>query len=341
MEKQIIFHIGYPKTGTSFLQALFEDEKNKRRFEQLGLGYSRHITKPDYLEEVKFIDDCDYLELKDNLNSWFEKTKCQKLLISNEAYVHISKQGIKKLYKASENIAHPKVIIYIRRQDYICESSWKQWGLFNHPFEVEYKNFITKGLKYSKLLDNWAEEFGLENVIVRIHDKEKLKNGIAFDFFKALGIEYEGIILPAKSVNSGFDIHTLNVSYLSRDLMKDEHDNTINELLSKYNIGEKNIYSGYNLLTDKQRVEIIEYHDADNKYVLQKYFNNEYPELFSKFYSSNDEKQPVVKTTFEDIVPIFMAIMLGQEQRIKILERRLDNLKNNKFIKLIRKFKVI
>ena len=340
MEKEIIFHIGYPKTGTSFLQNLFEDKNNSNILDELSLGYSRHINKSNYLEEVKFINECSDVELSSNIDSWFKKKRCQRLLISNEAYIHLNSQGIKTLFNATKKIAQPKVIIYLKRQDLLCESSWKQWGLKHHSFDVEFKKFTTIGVMYSELLDAWAEVFGLENIIVRIHDREKLKKGIAFDFFRALGIEYKEINLPKKPVNSGFSKHALEVAYLSRDLMEDEHDNSINDLLSKYSIGEKGIYTGYDLLNNKQRKEIIDFHKEDNTYVLRKYFNNQFPELFSKFESENEEFTPP-NTTFEDVVPVFMGIMLGQEERIESLEKRYNNLKNNKIVRIIRKLKLI
>lgn len=342
MSKQVIFHIGYPKTGTSYLQEILEDKRNNNFFKSKKVGYTRCIFKTNYLDEVKFIDNCDVKELRDIFRNWFEKTKLETFLVSNEAYIHISPSGIKRLKDSIKEFAAAKVIIYIRRQDLICESSWKQWGVKHYPFDVEYKKFISEGLMYSKLLDAWAEVFGSENLIVRIHDKEKLKKGIAFDFFNALGINIEGLVLPTKAVNTGFDMHTLNMLYMSRSLMRDTHDNILNNLFSKYGLGNKEIFSNYQLLSQEQRQNIIEFHEKDNNYVLKKYFDNKFQYLFSKpLVNSEDQFEGKFKTNLEDVVPILVGMILGQEKRIDSLERRYDGLKNNKAVKVLRKLKFI
>jgi len=196
----IYLHIGMPKTGTTYLQqALFN---NRDRFLANGYLYPNsgikdnakeivnrycHNTLAHCLMGIADKDNSLWEELKKEIDS----TNPKNVIISAEAFTSFeifyqpeTLAKIKDLLKDYE----VKIVIYLRKQDEFLESAYCYMvklgactvgikELFN-----EYQYIFN----YYQTLENWANIFGYENIIVRRFAKANRKNHVFTDFLEVI-----------------------------------------------------------------------------------------------------------------------------------------------------------
>ncbi|MDZ8136260.1 MAG: hypothetical protein RM049_13290 [Nostoc sp. DedQUE04] len=196
----IYLHIGMPKTGTTCLQkALFN---NRDKFLENGYLYPMCGIKHNAKEIVNrychnTLAHCLMgLEDKDNtlsISIWEElKTEIdfinpKNVIISAEAFTSFeifyqpeTLAKIKDLLKEYEI----KVVIYLRKQDDFLESSYcymVKLGACSVGIK-ELFNEYQYIFNYYQILENWADIFGYDNMIVRLFAKSNTKNHIFADF---------------------------------------------------------------------------------------------------------------------------------------------------------------
>lgn len=213
MDKVVYLHIGTPKTGSSAIQ--FFCGKNKRELQENGIAYPKmpftfdgigqyrnaHFlshkvyknSKRDYAVERQFYQD-GIKVIRENLQN------VNKVVLSDE---HIwnetewDEEKFQLLRRQLEKIgANLKVIVYLRRQDLLVQSYWAQQvkeGL-QLPFleYLEQKKYTYFQMDYAKRLRQLEQGVGLENLIVRVYEKEQYEGKektIVSDFMKLLNIE--------------------------------------------------------------------------------------------------------------------------------------------------------
>src|SRR5690606_27824773 len=104
-----------------------------------------------------------------------EKTSAHTVFISSESFEYSkSIQSIINL----KNIFGPyftiKILMYIRRQDFLLESIYKQHVKMGLATDI--KSFYNKTkIYYLDVLNNWASVFGDEQIDVKVFDDEEVK----------------------------------------------------------------------------------------------------------------------------------------------------------------------
>lgn len=200
----IYLHIGMPKTGTTCLQkALFN---NRDKFLENGYLYPKSDIKNNAKEIVNrychnTLAHCLMgLEDKDNtlsMSIWEElKTEIDSInprnvIISAEAFTSFkifyqleTLAKIKNLLKEYEI----KVVIYLRKQDEFLESSYcymVKLGACSVGIQ-ELFNKYQYIFNYYQMLENWANIFGYDNMIVRCFAKSNTKDHIFADFLRVI-----------------------------------------------------------------------------------------------------------------------------------------------------------
>jgi hypothetical protein len=221
--KQLLLHIGLPKTGTSALQTFLAN--NQEELVKSGILYD-HFEAGNYgVAHYNFVrillsdfeKKCDHEHDLSNTRQFFsqmvqsmDQKQCQKSIISVETlgqlgpdllFTHIKydqhktyefeKFSIETISKiAFEFNLEVKVVFYARRQDYRIES----W--YNQMLKDGYEKLIKKKtniLSYFeewkdwfdlyKLYEKWAAVFGKENIIIRVYEAQQLDGDIINDFF--------------------------------------------------------------------------------------------------------------------------------------------------------------
>lgn len=307
---KVFFHIGLPKTATTFLQHFFYKNKDALLSENVfypeSLGKKNHI----YLS-VK----CAPLGVKriiqrNELKSWGQIQKSffnevvphikdgRSILLSNELLscrVHRI-DNIRKLETLSEKLGvEPKIVIYLRRQDKLLVSLYSTMvkGGYRDPISLELNPWY---FDYNALLRRWESIFGRENIIVRIFEKDQMiDQNILNDFLNILKINN---ISKFKFTNNHGNLslgrHQIGfLSYLNNEeFLEVPKRKAIVKILS-----EKTDNSDKIMLSKQSILNILSRYDFENESVAKKYLNRKDGKLFS---------EPVLDFE-EDRLPVFDA----------------------------------
>jgi hypothetical protein len=187
--KQVFLHIGTHKTGTTSLQ--FFMHKNRQRLVELGYLYPSQSQAHQNLAFTLMSDPrANYqADTWEETISEIENKGLNKIIISSEAFLESGK--LEFIEQVAEKLKkyQTKIIIYLRRQDKKIESNYNQ-NLKTGVFVGSADSYIqvTGTPNYLKIINEWSQFFGKENIIVRPLEKQQIPD-IYVDFFKIVGID--------------------------------------------------------------------------------------------------------------------------------------------------------
>lgn len=197
-----------------------------------------------------------------------------------------------------------KIIIYLRRQDEFLRSYYCY--LLTLFIRKDIKEFILEWkymADYYKTIELWKDVFGSENIIVRIFEKNQLKNSNLFeDFLDAVNLNSEEIDINFSqelrenvSVYSGKAIKLINLidkitqkipfkegqnkdklSLIRRFILNNQTSKLISYLPTNFMFTEE-------ILSKEDRISILNEFEESNRKVAQKYLGRKDGKLF---YSS-------------------------------------------------------
>jgi hypothetical protein len=295
--KQIFLHIGTQKTGSSSIQFFLHE--NRERLTELGYLYpsqkrSHHDLVHALLEtpNKKFNSN-----IWDKIISEIEKSDKEKIIISSEKFVRTKSIDFIKTVAEKLTNYDVKVIVYIKRQDKITESSFNQQlkqGVYTGSVESFLKEKNTTS--YLQLLDNWSQYLDRENIIVRPLEKQQIPD-IYCDFLKNIGIDsIDGFTLTEdKNVKPNL-AQIIAINYINQmtavkmglakegshsfNLRSDvplpsNYPNSFFKATQNWKSKEK-----YNLIPYDKALEILEKSQEENHQIARTYLNREDGKLF-------------------------------------------------------------
>jgi hypothetical protein len=198
--KIVYLHIGIHKTGTTFLQNVLSENRDKL----IKNGYyypvsaipnssfPGHHFLPRALSQN--IDKFDKISTKKtNFQTWEKLLEeindhkiSNKIIISAEDFCLLSSDEILKLQEYFSGFS-VKIIVYLRRQDEFLLSLYSELvkkGYYK-SIEVAFNEYSDR-FNYFKLLDRWKSVFGKENLRIGIYQKGHC---LLSDFFKKIDLE--------------------------------------------------------------------------------------------------------------------------------------------------------
>lgn len=199
--KKIYLHIGQAKTGSTAIQTALTYFKEtgileKYDFDYLFLNHElRFLLSPQTRGEAYFFE-----LFEATLVTFLQNTKAKNCIISSEFFslceeIHGITNILNKYFK-KHNLS---ILLYLRRQDRFFESFYAQslkW--FEAPYIMEPKKSLLK-----PLLKIFAQEFGKENIQLRVFEKKKLyQNDVIYDFLEWVDLKnliplfHKNIIAP-------------------------------------------------------------------------------------------------------------------------------------------------
>jgi len=330
------FHIGQPKTGTSAIQAFlnYNREKLAKEFgilypnfqqKELDSGFchnneqlfSQFHSVDDNQEFTKYLIECKQFCLDNDIDT---------IIISWEGFqVKLWPELIKNIESTLN--CEIRLILYLRRQDLVYESSWKQWGHKNKEFQNIHDYIAANDKNYLNYLRNWLKYFPKEQFILRTFEKSCISDDVVHDFLKILGIkDNDGFIIPPDNnlnVNAGLTPEIVEILRLCNYLVVDSNNHTLLDMM--YSIlsekfKKRDPFKNYGFLTLEERKKIMEKYETSNREVANIFFGDERRELFMDPIDENDV-QPVFKgLTIENTVPVFMELLLHQQKTIEELK---------------------
>ncbi len=192
----LFIHIGYPKTGTSWLQhflSLNEEELRSGGLDYLKTGRSRDRENHAKLVRAIQSDSRDVaIETWRAVAAEVESSPAPLCVISAESFVEsFTEEHIGFLSELIRDI-DVKILVYLRPQAQALESRYLQAlkvGFQLPDFQTYVKRQIRKGRwNYQERLSSWGC-FGKENLIVRPYIRSVLpKEDILEDFRITLGV---------------------------------------------------------------------------------------------------------------------------------------------------------
>lgn len=354
--KTIYMHIGTPKTGTSALQQFFVE--NAMILKKYGINYplspSGEISAPNigYIINNK----CSVEEKARRIMSLFGEH--DKLLISSEGiyiFLRYNKEFFLKFIDMGIDV---KVIVYLRRQEEYLESMIRQkvkegiWITNQDKWsnlETEDKqdeSFIKRveeEAHYLKGLESISEVIGYKNVIVRVYEKCRMKNGNIFaDFLDILGIEMtDEFITQKKLINPSLDNSTLEIKRLINEACKNRitDENFLQKITLKalLNVSSYKDERGKNKnismqLSSEQVRRIRNIYEEENKEIAMKFLNREDEPLFYYNMSDTDHSSGGVsdRELLEDTIQVLFNIILDLKLQLISIENQVAGWNQNR-----------
>lgn len=285
--KEILIHVGLPKTATKFKQHIvfpkiseyyYIDNINNDYFNTPFWFYTKDLFKKKSERSINI--------LKKDFENYFKTINNNKILWSSESitsrYIYSSNENLLDQLKEFKSIfPNTKIFIVLRKQDSWIESFYKQmvakqkkevkfkdFFIFDKMTKPKSKNYITLDkLNWLEMVEAYQSVFGKENVFTLPY--EMLKNSPDqfferfFNFFhiNKIPIDYE------YKVNTTGEFENTCIKRLS--------------LLTKYDFAARSIknQSIKNLILkhDKGFKNFLKY--VSSKLVYKKYFNYEEQKL--------------------------------------------------------------
>jgi len=222
----LFIHIGYPKTGTSWLQHFLS--LNEEGLRSGGLNYLKTGRSRDFTNHVKLARAIQG-ESKDlAIETWnavaaeVESSPASTCVISAESFVEsFTEEHIGFLSELIRDI-DVKILVYLRSQAQALESRYLQAlkaGFQLPDFQTYVKRQIRNGRwNYQERLGRWSC-FGKENLVVRPYIRSLLPNeDILEDFRITLGVPenlWSALPLP-KERSQNLSIGSKSVAALKR-----------------------------------------------------------------------------------------------------------------------------
>ena len=212
MDKVVYLHIGTPKTGSSAIQ--FFCGNNRKLLKEKGVAYPKmpfafegigQYRNAHFLSHKVYKDDQrDYAAQGEIYQEGMKVIQeslqqADKVVLSDEHLwneTEWDEERFQMLRMQMEKMgATLKVIVYLRRQDLLVQSYWAQQvkeGLQLSFLEyLEQRRYAYFQMHYAERLSRIEKAVGLENLIVRVYEKEQYagdERTILSDFMDILSI---------------------------------------------------------------------------------------------------------------------------------------------------------
>lgn len=327
---KLYLHIGTAKTGTTTLQHFLtvkREELLKEGFlyplagsidfdpgilmthEKLSIAIKDKLNIPVRYklyqqEQWRKTLSTEWKRLHDEIN----KHSAKNVIISAESFSDFELEGI-KLIKENLSSYDVKIVVYIRQQDEFYQS-WYNQKVKIGVYGKDIHQFITEDrpdyLYYYDFLQSWRKVFGQENIILRVFEKQQLKNGLVGDFLEAINLkENKADLENIDSINESPSVKAIKFIKISNNLLmnklyiSDPVRQKIKQLI-RIKLSEKNeslskkIFNNILeflikdtqdiVLTHQEKIDILKEFEENNQKVAQEYLGRQDGRLFLKSY---------------------------------------------------------
>lgn len=286
--KTIYLHVGLHKTASTALQGFFNS--NRKVLLDAGIyypetgktrhGMHHHLPWALFVpHHPNFSPQADFRKLLNQLKE--EIHPYSRILISSEVFSENIDRAQSVLFK--EICDEVKIVIYLRRQDLYIESTYSH-AVNHQQMPTPFSNFNFHGgfnLDYQQTVDQWANLFGKENIIVRIYEKGQFTGGSIFsDFLSIMGLPLSPeLTLSPRKANTSLPRDLIEFKRLCNQL---KLNNSINHSLVKLPeiLSRKTSNNPYRYIPPNQRKELLEKYAASNAYIARKFLSRTNGTLF-------------------------------------------------------------
>ncbi|HAD96684.1 MAG TPA: hypothetical protein DCG19_04710 [Cryomorphaceae bacterium] len=231
--QRILFHVGPPKTGTSFIQDFLN--RNRAQLLQQGIYYPEHYVDPNGVstgnrDSVYSKDHFDRRKLEQLIQK-AEVAGAHTLLFSSEAFY-------RDVMEIHDNCPQAEFILYLRQPLQNMESYHNQAVKRNRKTE----KFTIANIDYSRFirLKRYLDHCGQSCFTVRYYQKQCFRrNSLIADFLQSLSIP----MVPEKSnsvINPSYSLSALELKRRLNALPLSKYaDYQLDKVLQNYKGGQQ------------------------------------------------------------------------------------------------------
>lgn len=297
-------HIGTPKTGTTSIQYFLYKERDSLLnqgylYPLAGLFLNAPVPAMRYNHGrlVSSIRKTKNIDIWEEMQREISNFNPKSVIISSETFgTPLSFEDILLLKQYLGNY-DVKILIYFRRQDTYFISFYCQFikmGWFGNDFMQWFLTYKEYG-DYYQLLEPWKENFGQENIIVKIYEKEQLGNGIVDDFCRSVGLSLNlknNLVFLKENYNPNVKaikiMRFLNNLFVEKmhiigwwKLTKIYHSTILNNILLLNLISKiPSLLIDNELISNQDRINILREFEESNRKVAIEYLGRPDGQLF-------------------------------------------------------------
>lgn len=340
--KELFFHIGTPKTGSSALQVFLARNATKLREKsvdylaigEIGLGQEGKISSGNgaFVARSLFPTGAS-AAMKDpeRYLAEFEAAAAQSpaetIIVSSEMFVDADKTALSALCsRLRDKDITPRAIYFIRSQVQFLTSAYMQ-QVKRHGCTEDPVQYITRTykhipfLKHQTFYENVREVFGAGNVLCRTYEgATTTKVGLFTTFLTALSIDATALDMNINDINTSMAPKEIAIMRLLNQFQpRMKFSDMVVE--NAAHIGSASSGQLHNMLPEGLVAEITDYFSKENASFAQTYFHR--AELFPPLPQLGaPESTSVDDLTISDLVLFFGGLLVRYDQRLAAIEGR-------------------
>jgi hypothetical protein len=271
----LVIHIGTPKTGTKAVQEYLRVNADALldqgiRYIRAGRERGRGTSHNDLARLIRDeADDPVWGRLQDELarsTSRINVISAEGLWLRDPAM----------LKHHLPDVGDVQIVVYLRRQDRYLQSLYMQTVASGraHSFAEWRENVPDRG-KYLDCVDDWAEAFGDDAIVIRPYERNGVVDTVA-DFARLIGAEgLANVGNGQRNPSARWELLQFMRALNALDLEVDEHR------LFKSLLDRNAAYSrSCDLFTYEESAALLATYAEDNRILIESYYQDETAPLF-------------------------------------------------------------
>jgi hypothetical protein len=342
--KELIFHIGTPKTGSSALQVflaknrqtLLDKHVDYLSIGEIALGAAGKVSSGNgaYLSRcvlragapARIADGERYIR------EFFEAVQSSNAdvgIISSELFADAEDQGLSAIIAELRNRGIvPRCFYFVRRQVQCLASAYMQ-QVKRHGCTEQPADYVRRAYKHIRFLRHHSfyleqcDLFGSSNVMCRTYEAAiAIKKGLLYTMLNALSIDSEGLDFDVDDVNTSISTRELSIMLLlNRFHPRMKFSDMVIENAAQF--GSAASGQVHNFLPHALVEEIDRYFADENVDIAREYFHRS--ELFAPLaLQSGPQAVSVDGLSKPDLIAFFGGLLVRYDERLAALEERLS-----------------
>jgi hypothetical protein len=328
---RLYLHIGTHKTGSTAIQQLLW--KHRQALATAGLLYPDVGVRRDAHHEIAWAAGTtraapDAAALRAMVEDLVRQasTSAQSMLLSSEEFEFV--QRVQELALLKDHF-EVKVIVYLRKQDEYLEAAYNQhvrsydlrFTGSIYQFALRY-NFFWR-FDYWRILQNWGDVFGVENVIVRPYGTDLVDDDALADFLSLLPLPVDLCRdIAGETIRINRALHPRAIPYMARinkmSLSREQHQ-AAQGILRKVIPHEP----GFRFLRDEEAGRFYESFESDNETLFRTFMGLDH-DAFRRAADAADASRWIDHDEIEPDVLVALVEAIFQEAGRKRLRQLLD-----------------